>query len=157
MSSSGLKKVCARFYHPPNILLRSPKYSVLKRMCSNTLKRNELKVYISLKENKLACFTNCIDKARFKYMIWFMISEKSITRCTFPHCGGARMHQKSQTRHKKIVYQNLQFFQPLRITFMWTLVFIDLNTYILTEDRNFKTFLKENYAIALDSCYTYLL
>ena len=25
--------------------------------------------------------------------------------------------------------------------------------YILTEGRNFKTFLKENYAIALDSCY----
>ena len=24
--------------------------------------------------------------------------------------------------------------------------------YVLTEDRNFNTFLKENYAIALDSC-----
>ena len=30
--------------------------------------------------------------------------------------------------------------------------FIDMNTYILTKSRNFKTFLKENYAVALDSC-----
>ena len=34
-------------------------------------------------------------------------------------------------------------------------VFIDMNTYILTKGRNFKTFLKENYAIALDSCYLF--
>ena len=32
-------------------------------------------------------------------------------------------------------------------------VFIDMNTYILTEgSRSFKTFLTENYAFALDSC-----
>ena len=30
-----------------------------------------------------------------------------------------------------------------------------MNTYILTEGRNFKTFLKESYAIALDSCYIF--
>ena len=30
-----------------------------------------------------------------------------------------------------------------------------MNTYILTEGRNFKIFLKENYAIALDSCYLF--
>ena len=28
-----------------------------------------------------------------------------------------------------------------------------MNTYILSEDRNFKVFLKANYAIALGSCY----
>ena len=28
-----------------------------------------------------------------------------------------------------------------------------MNTYRLTERRNFKTFWKENYAIGLDSCY----
>ena len=32
------------------------------------------------------------------------------------------------------------------------MVFINTNTYILTEDRNFKVFLKANYAIALGSC-----
>ena len=35
---------------------------------------------------------------------------------------------------------------------MWTGVFININTYILTEGTNLKTFLKENYPIALDSC-----
>ena len=29
--------------------------------------------------------------------------------------------------------------------------------YILIEGRNFKTFLKENYAIALDSCYQLII
>ena len=40
---------------------------------------------------------------------------------------------------------------------MWTSGFIDMNTYRLTEDRNFKTFFKENYAIDLDtdSCYIF--
>ena len=33
------------------------------------------------------------------------------------------------------------------------MIFIDINTYILTEGTNSKIFLKENYAIALDSCY----
>ena len=32
-------------------------------------------------------------------------------------------------------------------------VFIDMNTFVFTEDRNFKTFLKENYATASGSCY----
>ena len=31
--------------------------------------------------------------------------------------------------------------------------FIDLNAYILREVRKLKTFLKESYATALDSCY----
>ena len=30
-----------------------------------------------------------------------------------------------------------------------------MNMDILTEGRNFKTFVKENYAIALDSCYLF--
>ena len=40
---------------------------------------------------------------------------------------------------------------------MWTIlvVFVDMDTYILTEVSNFKTFLKENYAIALSSCYLF--
>ena len=35
------------------------------------------------------------------------------------------------------------------------MVFIDVNMYILIEGRNFKTFLKENYATAWDSCYLF--
>ena len=32
---------------------------------------------------------------------------------------------------------------------------LNMNTYILTEGTNFKTFLKENYPIDLDSCYIF--
>ena len=32
-------------------------------------------------------------------------------------------------------------------------VFIDMSLHILTEGRNFKTFLKENYVAAWDGCY----
>ena len=34
-------------------------------------------------------------------------------------------------------------------------LYINMNTYILAKGWNFKTFLKENYAIALDSCYLF--
>ena len=38
----------------------------------------------------------------------------------------------------------------------WELVvFIDINSYILTEGRNIKTFLKESYVFALDNCYIF--
>ena len=49
--------------------------------------------------------------------IWFMISEKSITRCTFLHCS-VHINQKFQQVMKKILSQNFHFFQPF--TFMWT-------------------------------------
>ena len=55
MSSSVLKKICA---HAPNILLWGTIYRARKQSCSNTLGRNELKVFISSMENKLACFAN---------------------------------------------------------------------------------------------------
>ena len=35
------------------------------------------------------------------------------------------------------------------------MVFTDINTYILIEDRNFKTFMKENHGITLDNCYVF--
>ena len=50
------EKICANLYHPPNIPLRCIKYCAQKRLCNNTVKRDKLKVYISLKSNKLACF-----------------------------------------------------------------------------------------------------
>ena len=31
-----------------------------------------------------------------------------------------------------------------------------MNTYILTEGKNLETFLKENYTIALESCYLFV-
>ena len=42
----------------------------------------------------------------------------------------------------------------LKLILCGVVVFIDMNTY--TEvGMSFKTFLKENYAIALDSCYLF--
>ena len=84
----------------------------------------------------------------FSYTIRFMVSEKYITRCTFLY-HGAWMHQKSQRDTKK-------FFSALKLPLRGLVVFIDMNMYILTEKAwSFKTFFKENYAIALDSCYLF--
>ena len=86
----------------------------------------------------------------FSYLIWFMISEKNITRPTFLH-RGAWIHQISQQGIQKIL-------SALKLIICGLVVFIDINKYILTEGgRSFKTFLKDNYAIALDSCVMYLL
>ena len=54
------KKKGARFYRPPVILLRETQDIGIehKVLCSNTVKKNELKTYISLKENKLVSFIN---------------------------------------------------------------------------------------------------
>ena len=35
------------------------------------------------------------------------------------------------------------------------MIFVDMNKYILTERRNFKTFWKKSCAIGLDSCYLF--
>ena len=75
------------------------KYFARKRMCSNTLQRNELRVYISLKENKLANFANS-QRSIDRYAILFMISEKSISRGKFL-LRGVRMHQESQQVKQK--------------------------------------------------------
>ena len=56
---------------------------------------------------------------------------------------------------QKYVYQNFQFFQPLKITFMWTCDFYRYEHVYVYKGRNFKSFLKENYAIALNSCYLF--
>ena len=70
-SSSGQKIFCAFFYHSPNIILKSKKYPnrAPKPLCSNTLTRNELKVYNSLKENKLVCFTNSQDSFQVRDLV----------------------------------------------------------------------------------------
>ena len=64
LSCSGLKKILFAFFsstasHP----LRETQNIAISHqvLCSSTLKTNELKVYISLKENKLVCFTNSLD------------------------------------------------------------------------------------------------
>ena len=87
-----------------------------------------------------------------------MVSEKSIMKYTFLHCCGARMYQKSQqTKHTNKMCSKFSssFIQPLKLPYCVLVIFIDMTTYILTEGKNFKTFLKENNAIALDNCYLF--
>ena len=72
-----------------------------------------------------------------------MISEKNITRCTFLH-RGACMHLKSQ-----------QGIQPFKLPLSpLNYLFTDMNTtYIYLQKEAGVS--KENYAIALDSCYLF--
>ena len=50
-----------------------------------------------------------------------MVSEESITRAHVFSPGGARMYQKSANKtYKKIVLQNFQFAQPLKIDLLST-------------------------------------
>ena len=117
MSNTGFKKFRAGLYHASNILLRSTKYRAQKRLSSNTLKKNELKVYISLMINKsrvINWHVLHIAKTQFTYTIWFMISEKSITMCTF-----IPTERVSQPGIKKMFTRIFNSFSP-ETTFMWT-------------------------------------
>ena len=66
-----------------------------------------------------------------------------------------RMAPKVLTRYKKDCTPENPILSVLKLRSYGLVVFIDMNTYILTEGRNFKTFLKENYAVDLDSCYIF--
>ena len=113
LSRSGLKKFCVRSLSP-NILLSGIKYWLRNQLCS-------------FENERLTSFS---------YTIWFMISEKNVTRCMFLH-RDACMHQKSQRGIHKMWTGGF---------YWWT------RAYILTEGgRSFKAFMKENYAIALDN------
>ena len=75
-----------------------------------------------------------------------MISEKSITRrCACLH-HGACMHQKSQQGIQKILL-------ALKLPLCGLLIRTRIE--LIERDRSFKTFLNENYAIALDSCFLF--
>ena len=59
----------------------------------------------------------------------------------------AYLHQKSQRGIQKII-------SALKLILCGLVVFIDMNTYAEVS-MSFRTFLKENYRIALDSCYLF--
>ena len=145
------EKVCARFYYAPNILLRGTKYRAQTRSCSNTLEGNEFEVYISLNGNKLVRFGN--SKSSFQNTIWFMISEKSISRYMFLHRDWWTCTRKVSSRHIKNCLPEFTIILVLKLSSYGLVVFVDMNTYILKEGRNLKTFLTENYAIALENYY----
>ena len=56
------------------------------------------------------------------------------------------LHQKSQQGlHKKNCVPEFPILSALKLPRCGLVVFIDMNTYILKEDRNLVTVLKENY------------
>ena len=81
-----------------------------------------------------------------------LIYEKSFKICTL--LQGARVAQVS-TRHAQNCAPEFLILAALKLTSSEIVVFIDMSTYILTEGRNFKTSLKENYTVALNSCYMF--
>ena len=110
LSCSGLIKFCACLYHASNILLRGmkKKYCEQKWLCS----KNKLKVYISLKYNKLAYFENSqgwyTQVHDLVYDFWKRHEE---VHASLPwHMHTPKVSKKAC---KKIVYKNFQFFQLL--------------------------------------------
>ena len=85
-------------------------------------------------------------KDRFRYTIWFMISEKGITRQHMHVPSPWWCKHAGRSLNKQDIQKN---FVPEFPKYM--------NRYILTEGRNSKIFSKENYAVALDSCLAILL
>ena len=114
LSSPGLKKFCACFYHQTIF------WGAWNISCENDCAHLKMK----------GSFHSAAQ-----FGSWFL--KKNITRCTFLHrC--ACMHQKSQRGIHKI-------FSVLKLPLCGLVVFIDMKTFILTEEgRSFKTFLKEN-------------
>ena len=124
------------------VSLRDREYCVQKQLRSNALKRNELKVYISLNSNKLACFWN----SQGSFQVHDLVDDfwKKCPRGArfFAVVQTCTKHQKSQTRHTKKLYNKIfNSFSPL-ITFMWSSGFYWYeHVFILTEDRTFFLFI----------------
>ena len=62
---------------------------------------------------------------------------------------------KSQQGTRKSCAPEFLILSDFKLPLYTLVVFININTCIVTEGRHFKTFLKENYVIALDSCYIF--
>ena len=80
-----------------------------------------------------------------------MISEKEISQ-------SARFFTVVHASTEKSLNEAHKIFQPFKLHLhaCKLVIFIDMSMYILTETgRRFKIFLKENDAIALDSCYLF--
>ena len=82
-----------------------------------------------------------IAKIHIRHRIWFVISEKNLLEVR-------EWHQNLNKANKKMY---IRISNPS----CKPVVFIDMNTYILTQDKSFRTFLKKKYAVALDNCYMF--
>ena len=110
LSNSGLKTFCARLYHVPNILLRGTKYRAKENDGVAMLYKGTNWKFIFL-WRVINWHVLQIAKAHFRCSIWFMISLKSITRCSFL-CRGALVHQISARHTKKLCTGISNSFSP---------------------------------------------
>ena len=128
--------ICARFYHPLDILLRGTKYWAPKNWKFTFFWR------------KTNWYVLQIAKAHLYDLVhdfWKKYHEADVSSlwwCTHVYTKIFRKQgiQKMCTRISNSLKLHV---------YLW---FIEIWTIILTEGRNFKAFWKENYAIALDSC-----
>ena len=58
-------------------------------------------------------------------------------------------------KHKQNCVPKIPVLLALKLCSYKLVFFLDINTYILIEDRNFKPYMKENYGITLDNCYVF--
>ena len=153
LSNSGLKEFCVHLYHAPNTLLRGISLSlniVHENNCIAQYMERTESLYI-LPWTITYYHASLIAKAHFKCTILFMISEKKYQEVqVFLWCIlKPRVCQNGTHRNCASKFLVLL---ALKLLSSRIVVFIDMDTYILTECRNFEAFLKENYAIASDSC-----
>ena len=79
---------------------------------------------------------------------------EGITRYMFLR-HGLDTWRKISSRHTKNCAPVFAIVSVLKLPLCGLVVFIDINTYILTGGKNLKIFLQENYTIVLDNCYLF--
>ena len=63
---------------------------------------------------------------------------------------------KVSTKHRKNCAPKIPILLALKSYSCKLVVFLDTNTYILIEDRDFKVYMKKNYGITLDDRYVFI-
>ena len=114
-----------------------------------------MKVYISQKSNKLIHFGNIKAHLMCKFYLahdfwkkWYHKVQLSL-KCI--------RGTKSLNNAQKNCATKCLILSALKLNSCGPMVFIDMNAYILAEDRNVKTFLKKDYSVALNCCYMLLM
>ena len=79
---------------------------------------------------------------------------EGITRYMFLR-HGLDTWRKISSRHTKNCAPVFAIVSVPKLPLCGLVVFIDMNTYILTGGKNLKIFLQENYTIVLDNCYLF--
>ena len=113
----------------------------------------------SFEENKISCrktiamfiwkWNRSFEGHTLVYDLWKKYLEVHI--CSL-WCS---QEPKILLKHKKDCVPKIPILSTLKLYSCKLVVFIDINTYILPGDRNFKTFMKENHGITLDNCYVF--